>query len=292
MDKKNSAGFTLFEVIITIAILSFLAAVSVYGYVNFKKSSDLNNNVQEFASVLRTAQNKTLSSEDYNSRYGVYLNTSVSPNQYVLFKGDNYAGRDISFDQVYFLQNTIEFYGLSLGGGSEIVFDRMTGATENSGNVSIRNKADTSQSKTIYVASSGAVGFVLPVNSSDANRIKDARHIQFNYNRTIDTATENITLNFNNTKTEIIPISLHISTGELQWRGVVNVEGADQIIEINTHQLNNPNTIFSVYRDRRYNNKSLKITISGDGSGSLAEFPADGLTAISLSAYVSDFNVE
>ncbi len=285
--KKNN-GFTLVEVVIVIAILAIISAIVVFDFVLFQKKSNLDNNVQEFTSVFLLAQSKTLSSEN-DSKYGVYLDTGVLPNKYILFKGSSYVLRDVSADQAYSLHNTLEFNSINLGGGNEIVFDKLTGASEEQGSVSIKVIADTSQSKTVYISSSGVVSFNSPVAASDENRVKDSRHVQFDYSRYIDTANENIILNFNNSVTQIIPISSYLVAGNLQWQGTVNVGGADQTVEINTHRLNNPDTLFSVRRDKRYNNTTLKITISGDSSGSLAEYSVDGLTTVHSSIYVSNF---
>ena len=287
-NTSNNAGFTMFELVVVVAILLLLLAIAISNYASFEKNSDLNNGVQEFVSILKLAQNETLSSTSY-TQYGVYINTAVSPNRYVLFQGATYATRVHSADQTYTLPVTLAFYGISLGGGSEIAFDRLTGASDESGSVSLRVKADTSQNKTIYIASSGAVGFTTPVSPSDANRVKDSRHVQFNYSRTIDTVNEYITLNFNNSEDEIIPINLYLVGGELQWQGTLSVGGSNQIVQVSTHRLNNPDTLFSIHRDGRYNNKSLKVTISGDSSGYLAQYSADGLTTSSSSAYVSNF---
>ena len=129
MNKKNKAGFTIFELIVVIAIIMLIGAIAVPNFVSFKKSSDLNNNVQEFENVLETAQNKAISS-DSGSQYGVYINTTSSPNQYTLFKGESFDLRDPSADQNYFLQDSMEFYGINLGGGSEIIFERFRQGSE------------------------------------------------------------------------------------------------------------------------------------------------------------------
>jgi prepilin-type N-terminal cleavage/methylation domain-containing protein len=265
MKIKNNSGFTLIELVIVIAIISVLIAIVIPNFFSFNKSSNLDNSVREFISVLKLAQNKTLSSENYD-QYGVYLNTGISPNQYIIFKGTDYASRDTSFDQLYSLPEIIEFYNVNLSGGNQIIFDRLTGAS-NSGDISIRLKIDINQNKTVYISSSGTISFAPESNSLDESRVKDSRHLQFNYNRNIDTATENIILTFDNSQTETIQIGLYLVGGELQWQGTVNIDGTDQVIEINTHRLNNPDTLFSIHRDRRYNNKSLIITISGDSSG-------------------------
>jgi prepilin-type N-terminal cleavage/methylation domain-containing protein len=289
MNEENNAGFTIIELVIVIAILVLLSAIAIPDFISFQKKTDLDNSIQEFASALRTAQSKTLSSEN-DSQYGVYLKTSVSPNQYILFKGTSYAGHDAASDHIYSLKNTSEFFNISLGGGNEIVFDKLTGVSEESGSVSARIKTDTSYSKTVYISNSGAVGFSAPVAPSDSNRTKDSRHLEVAYSRVINTGSENIVLTFDNSQTKTIQINSFLQDGELQWQGTVTVGGSDQKVEISTLRLNNADTLFNIHRDRRYNDKSLKITISGDSSGSIAEYSADGLTVSHSSIYVSSSN--
>lgn len=291
MNKKNNSGFTLIEIIIVIAILGFLSTIAVFDFFAFKENSDLNNNVQEFVSVLKLAQNKAISAEN-NSQYGVYIDTSDSPNQYVLFKGPSYALRIASDDRTYSLQNTMEFYDTNLGGGYEIVFTKTTGAPEEFGSISIRVKASPNNNKTIYLTNSGTVSFNPPVTSLDENRIKDSRHLHFFYSRSIDTAVENIVLTFDGNQTTIIPISSNLDGGELRWKETVDVGGSNQVVEIRTHKLNDPDTLFSIHRDGRYNNKSLEVTISGDSSGYLAKYSADGSMSDYSSIYVSDFRLQ
>ena len=113
--------------------------------------------------------------------------------------------------------------------------------------------------------------------------------MHFIYGQIIDTETENITLTFDNNQTTVIPINAFLSAGELFWSDRVAVDGAEQVLEIRTHRLNNPDTLFSIHRDRRYNNKSLDVAITGDTSGDLAHYSADGNTTSHPSANVSDF---
>lgn len=285
---ENSSGFTLIEILVVVSILVVLGAISIPAFDAFLKSSDVDNGMQEFQAVLRLAQSKTVSSEN-ESQYGVFIDTSVSPHKYVIFKGVSYVTRDTAFDQLFWLSKTTEFSGISLGGGNEVVFNRLTGYATQSGSVSIRLKADVSKIKTIYIAGSGVLSFTAPAIVDDT-RLKDSRHIHFDYSRAITTGTETITLLFDNTVSQVIPISTNMSGGQIEWTGTVSVGGALQTVSVKTHRLNNPDTQFSIHRDRRLNNKSLKITISGDNSGNLVLYSADGVTTSFSSIYVSNFN--
>ena len=284
---KTKNGFSLIELLVALAILVVLSTISVAFFISLQKGGQLNNVSEEVVNVLKIAQSKTLSSQE-DSQYGVYFNTTTSPHQYVLFKGGNYSSRDISFDQVHSIPDITEFYQIDTGGDNEIVFDRLTGATENSGHISLKLKNDDSQTKIIYIANSGAVGFT-PISVPSDTRLKDSRHTHFDYNRIIDIYTERITLTFDDSVIKEIPISLNLAGAQFYWEGKVNVGGTDQIIKIHSHRLNNPDTQFCVHRDLRFNNKTLKITISGDVTGSLAEYSADGLITNFYSIYVNNF---
>jgi len=285
---NRERGFTLFEIIIVISILTVLAVISVTDFVAFQKKTDLNNSLQEVVSILRVAQNKTLASEN-SGQYGVYLNTVTSPNQYTLFKGISYASRDVSYDKIHSLPQAIEFFGINLGSGNEIVFDKLIGTTGQSGSASLRLKADTTQTRIFYVSSSGAIGFQPPVTPPDSNRIKDSRHLHFDYSRLVNTLNENIVLTFDGSVNQTIPISMYLIGGQIDWQGTVSAGGTNQTVRVHTHKLNSPDTQFSIHRDRRLNNKSLTITISGDVSGNLIQYSADGLTTTYSSIYVSNF---
>lgn len=276
----------MIELIIAIAILAVLGAVSISTFFLLQKGADLSNAAQELVSVLKLAQNKTLASQDY-SQYGVYFDTAVSPNKYTLFKGASFASRDVSADQNYLLPKSVELYDINLNGGNEVVFNRLVGSADNWGSVSLRLKDDISQNKIIYIANSGVIGFVLPSAPSDT-RTKDSRHTHVDYNRNIDVNTESIILTFNETVVQQIPFVDNLSGGQFYWEGKVNVAGSDQTIKIHTHKLNNPDTQFSVHRDMRFNDANFEITISGDITGAIAEYSADGRTTSFSSIFVQN----
>jgi len=286
MGYFSKKGVTLVELSVIIGILIVLVAFSTPVFIFFQKRSALSNSSEEMVSALRAAQNKTLASEGA-SQYGVYFDSLTSPHQYILFKGSDFASRDSSFDKVYQLPKTLEIYQINLGGVNEVVFERLTGITNQSGDVSLRLKSDITKTRTIYIEGSGQVSFAEPVIPADS-RVKDSRHLHFDYSRIIDTSFEKITLTFNSTVNKEIVISENLETGQIYWEGEVDISGDVQKIKIHTHRLNNPDTQFCVHRDRRYNDKSLEIFLSGDGSGSIVEYSADGLTTTFNSIYVSN----
>jgi prepilin-type N-terminal cleavage/methylation domain-containing protein len=284
LQKK---GFSLIEILVVLGILAILGLISVSFFVFLQKESRLSNVSEEIISVLKVAQSKTLSSQE-DSQYGVYFNSAVSPHQYILFKGSSYLSRDTAFDEIHLVPDITEFFQINTGGNNEIVFDRLTGSTENSGNISLRLAEDVSKTKVIYITNSGAIGYEAAVIPSDT-RSKDSRHVNFNYNRAIAVDTESIFLTFDNSIIKQIPIIQNLSGSQFYWEGSVNVNGSDQVIKIHSHRLNDPDTQLCIHRDLRFNNKTLEVTISGDETGSLAEYSANGLVTNYYSIYVNNF---
>lgn len=262
-------GFTLIEMLVIIGILIILVSISVSALLLFIKESNLSNNAEEIISALRQAQNKSLASEGA-SCYGVYFSST----QYILFKGSDYVSRDPSFDQVNDLPDNTEIYDINLGAGSEVVFERLTGMANQAGSISLRLKDNPAKTESVYIDGSGRAGLDLPAIPTNS-RIEDSRHVHFDYSRIIDTVNDTLTLSFEGSVNEVIIIADNIKDGQIYWQGEVEVDSEIQKIKIHTHRLNSPDTQFSIHRDRRYNNKSLIITISND-LGNLVEYLADG----------------
>jgi type II secretory pathway pseudopilin PulG len=287
-------GFTLIEALLIIGILFILFFVAFPNFRFFQKESDLKDSSEEIINTLRLAQSKTLASEGA-SRWGVYFETSTLPHQYILFKGESFANRDVLADEIHKLPNSIEIYEIDLWGGKEVVFEKVTGyasSTSQVGKVSIRLKSDPTKNETIYIENSGLVRLTNPTSVSDSERIKDSRHVHFDYTRQISTSTETIILTFTygaSTTVKEIIIAENMKDNQIYWDGEVNVGGEIQKLKIHTHRLNDPifGTQFCIHRDRRYNNRALKVEISGD-SGDLIEYDAEGGTEKGNSFYVSD----
>ena len=286
----ESKGISLIELLVVIGILIILSSFAVSAIYNFQKESDFNSTTREIINTLRLAQAKTLGAEEAE-QWGVYFTTSTSPHQYILFKGESFFLRTTSSDEISKIPKTIEFSEIDFQEGQEVVFNRLTGETSQSGKISLRIKNQPTKLRTIYVAS---VGFVdLSTSSvSDEERLKDSRHVHFNYSWQITTSTEKLILTFEGGVTEEIIIADNLKEGQIYWQGEVEVGGEIQKLKIQTHRLNAPDSQFCIHRDRRYNNKSLDVDIDGDPaypsqSPTLIRYQADGSTDQGNSIYVS-----
>jgi len=289
----KSESFSLVEILIIIGITAVLIAIAIPSYRFFQKETDLNNSTEEIINTLRLAQNKTLASEG-PSRYGVYFDAVFTPDQYTLFKGTSYASRDNPADEIHKLADSLEISEINLSGGLEVVFDRILGTTSQFGFVSIRLKDTPDKIKTIYVDNSGQVSLASPAVPSDMSRIKDSRHVHFNYNQNAKTATT-LHLIFPDFPGDNYDISFqsYLNTGqtEFYWEGTVAVGPAgsktDQKLKIHTHSIDifTGNAQFSIHRDKRYNDKALSITLDDEN---LINYTADGQTTKGDSVFVPE----
>jgi len=86
-DVKKTKGFTLTELMIVILILGLIAVFSVPGYHRFMQTWKLNGEVQEFASMLRTARSAAVM-----KNIPVVFNFDMANNTYSYFEDNDGDG--------------------------------------------------------------------------------------------------------------------------------------------------------------------------------------------------------
>jgi len=117
-------GFTALEILIVIAILAILLATILPSFTNFRRSSLLNTDTMNLVTIINRARLLSVSSKD-DERYGIHLESG----KVVLFKGDTYSeGEPTNETHLFSTDLTLSIIAIS-GGGSEILFEKVTGAT-------------------------------------------------------------------------------------------------------------------------------------------------------------------
>ena len=150
--KYRNRGFTLVEVLIVIAIMAILSGVVIFSFSGMRARQDVDSNTEVITSLLKEARSRTLGSID-STTYGVFIET----NQVTLFKGASYIAGDPT-NQTNSLSNTVTITAVSLnGGGSTIMFERLTGKTNNFGTMRVEFTSDTSVARTITVDATGLI---------------------------------------------------------------------------------------------------------------------------------------
>ena len=149
-NKKE--GFTLSEVLLVVTLTVILLAFISSPLVSFYRSVVMQSATENVLAMFDEARKSTLSSLD-SSQYGVHI-TSTST---TLFKGGTYLAGDPDND-VYELNTMIEITSISLsGGGNDVVFERITGETSQSGTLTISPKNGSTTPRDITIHMSGLV---------------------------------------------------------------------------------------------------------------------------------------
>lgn len=151
---KINRGITLIEIIIVISIIIMISVLVLPNLTRFKKDQSLRNTTEEIVSLLSKARNNTMASLNLNN-YGVHFESS----QVVLFAGSTYNSADplneiIMFDPLVKIPAT---GGINVGGGSNVVFERMTGNTSNNGTIILQLSADSTRQKIITISKVGLI---------------------------------------------------------------------------------------------------------------------------------------
>ena len=143
----KNAGFTMIELLLSISIIAIIAGMSAPIYQAFQVRNDLDIATVSIVQSLRRAQ---ILSEavDGDSSWGV----KVQSGSIILFKGVNYATRDINFDEKFDVSASITPSGVS-----EVAFTKFTGIPQVTGNIILTSY--TNETRTITINTKGMVSY-------------------------------------------------------------------------------------------------------------------------------------
>jgi len=137
-------AFSIVELLIVFGITVLLIALCVPLAINFFNGQDLEDAAEQLTQTLRQAQNKSMAQENDNA-FGVRL----TDNSYTLFKGMTYLSHDPSYASTTDLPQ-----GITSSGLTEIIFSKLQGLPNNSGNIILTNNKNSS---TININSIGRI---------------------------------------------------------------------------------------------------------------------------------------
>lgn len=147
---RFKTGFALLETLIVLFILTLLALATYFTFSSFKNKQILNSGVEVLLSVLHDARTRTIASRS-NTQYGV----NFQSDRLVLFQGASYPG--VTVNEVL-LDKDLMISNINFAGGASVVFKRLSGATDNTGTVTLGLKFDPSRLAVIQVHASGLFG--------------------------------------------------------------------------------------------------------------------------------------
>ena len=143
-------GFTLIEILFSLAIVGILVAVGITAFSTQNRGEALQLEADKIVSLISAARADTLAARNGN-QYGVHFEEQ----RVMFFTGAAYnAGATGNRAQALHREVKISAIAL-LGGGSETVFQKLTGKTAQSGTVTLSLVSDTSNTKVITIAGTG-----------------------------------------------------------------------------------------------------------------------------------------
>jgi prepilin-type N-terminal cleavage/methylation domain-containing protein len=121
------SGFTLIEMLLSISIIGIIAGLSTPLYHSFATRNDLSVVAEETTRALRRANNYSRGARE-DSTWGVNFESSTI----TLYKGNDFASRDKSFDEAIPVPINI-----NLNYSGKIVFAKVTGLPSSSESISL-----------------------------------------------------------------------------------------------------------------------------------------------------------
>lgn len=132
---KKKVGFTLIEMLLVMALMGIIVALTAPIYSTFQTKSDLDLAVESLKTAAYRAQtlSRNMTEDD---TWGVHIQNE----DIILFKGSSYSLSDPNFDEITKMSTRVV-----TSGTTDIVFNKLTGTPQNIANIelSIDNETKT-----------------------------------------------------------------------------------------------------------------------------------------------------
>ena len=148
-SKSLKNGFTLVELLISIAILSVLLLVSVGVFFNTRDVHILEKETQAVAKLLEEARSLTVASKN-DTFYGIYIDTITNT------VGITIGGDINNFYKKTTIEDRITVSEID-GTSPSTNFERLTGKATGYGNIIISLTSDPTQIRTISIYETGLI---------------------------------------------------------------------------------------------------------------------------------------
>ncbi len=145
--RKSAGGFTLIEMLLSVAIIGMLGLISIPVYQSLQVRNDADLMAQTIAHNLRRAELLSAGGVGDNS-WGIYIASSTM----ILFQGPTYSGRDSSFDEITNIPASLFVFGLST-----IIFEKYSGNPQSVGAIFVSSTAG--DVKTININNKGMIEY-------------------------------------------------------------------------------------------------------------------------------------
>lgn len=140
-------GFTLIEMLLSIAIIATLGGLSMPVYATFLARNDLHTNSEAIGAALRRAQVYARAGNE-DSVWSI----KVQPTAVILYKGATFSPRDTSYDETTSLPDTLVASGMT-----DVTFAKLTALPTTTGTVTLT--ANDGSTRAITINAKGTVSY-------------------------------------------------------------------------------------------------------------------------------------
>ncbi len=145
-------GFSAIELLLSIAIIAVISAIGISSLSAVNTDKALITETEKVLSLIAKARSLTLAAKE-SSAYGIHFEERKA----VLFKGLVYSA-GATGNQVQVLHDEVKISALALAsGGTEVTFSKLTGATTQSGTITLATLRDAGKTKVITITATGNV---------------------------------------------------------------------------------------------------------------------------------------
>lgn len=155
--NSDRRGFTLVELLISVAILAIMGAMGAVSLSGFRRDRQLELAASDITYTLRRAQSAAIAQEN-SSAWGVHFdNPSSGADSFSLFYGNSYAtGTILSMNR---LSSFLDYSDPSTGSTKDVLFAKATGLPGASTTIVIIRAGVASSSRTVTVNAIGKASY-------------------------------------------------------------------------------------------------------------------------------------
>jgi prepilin-type N-terminal cleavage/methylation domain-containing protein len=146
--NTQARGFTLIEILLSVAIMSVLIGLSLPMYNAYNNRNDLDLTSQTITEMMRRAMTYSRGMR-FDDSWAVHIQTGST----TLYKGTVYATRDASYDESATIPSSFTMSGMS-----DVSFAKMTGLPSSTGVVTLAISG-TSESRSVTLNGEGMVSY-------------------------------------------------------------------------------------------------------------------------------------
>jgi prepilin-type N-terminal cleavage/methylation domain-containing protein len=151
-NTQQQNGWTLIEILVALGVIVILFALTISTFSRYRQASDFTTATDFAVALFSDIRTKTLSSENSN-QFGIH----IEEDSLVSFTGSVYNPADPT-NKIFPLPATVHITSILLvGGGSEVIFERLTGETTQMGTITYNGKGTHMASSTIRISSTGFI---------------------------------------------------------------------------------------------------------------------------------------